>query len=117
MKTNRPFVFSHLTQLKQGYAHLRLRTLLRALAFIIAGTPALLLAQYSETNIPGGYNISPAAAATGGIFAGTYSPDFQSATPVIYKPATGWAGLPVGMGFVSSLYGIHLNYWGAATAI
>ena len=65
----------------------------------------------------GGYNISPTAAATGGIFAGTASPGFQYATPVIYKPATGWAGLPVGMGFVSSLYGIHLNYWGAATAI
>jgi probable HAF family extracellular repeat protein len=81
------------------------------------GTPVLLLAQYSETNMLGGYNISPSAAGTGGIFAGTYSPGFQSASPVIYKPATGWAGLPVGLGFVSSLYGIHLNYWDAATAI
>ncbi len=36
---------------------------------------------------------------------------------MIYKPATGWAGLPVGLGFVSSLYGIPLNCWGAATAI
>jgi probable HAF family extracellular repeat protein len=93
------------------------RTLLRSLAFIIAGAPALVLAQYSETNMLGGYNTSPTAAATGGIFAGTYSPGFQSAAPVIYQPATGWAGLPVGMGFVSSLYGIHLNYWGAAIAI
>lgn len=112
-----PFAFSHLTQLKPGCAYLRLRTLLRTLAFIIAGAPALLLAQYSATNMSGGYNISPTAAASGGIFAGTYSPGFQSAAPVIYQPATGWAGLPVGMGFVSSLYGIHFNYWGAATAI
>ncbi|HUZ06676.1 MAG TPA: hypothetical protein VMV89_04235, partial [Candidatus Paceibacterota bacterium] len=85
--------------------------------FLIAGAPVLLLAQYSETNILGGYNISPTAAANGGIFAGTYSPGFQSASPMIYKPATGWAGLPVGMGFVSSLNNIPLNYWGAATAI
>ena len=93
------------------------RAVLHTLAFIIAGAPALLLAQYSETNMLGGYNISPTAAANGGVFAGTYSPGFQSASPVIYQPATGWAGLPVGMGFVSSLYGIHFNYWGAATAI
>jgi hypothetical protein len=93
------------------------RTLLRTLVFVIAGAPVLLLAQYSETNMLGGYNISPTAAGTGGIFAGTYSPGFQSASPVIYKSAIGWAGLPVGLGFVSSLYGIHLNYWGAATAI
>jgi probable HAF family extracellular repeat protein len=93
------------------------RIFLRSLVFIAAGAPALLLAQYSEKNFPGGYNISPAAAASGGIFAGTYSPGFQTASPAIYKPATGWAGLPVGAGFVSSLYGIHLNSWGAATAI
>jgi uncharacterized membrane protein len=85
--------------------------------FIIVGTPALLLAQSSETNMMGGYNITPTAAATGGIFAGTASPGFQSATPVIYQPATGWVSLPVGLGFVSSLYGIKLNSWGAATAI
>jgi probable HAF family extracellular repeat protein len=83
---------------------------------MIAGVP-VLLAQYSETNMLGGYNVSPTAAANGGIFAGTYSPGFQSASPMIYQPATGWAGLPVGLGFVSSLNGIHLNYWGAATAI
>jgi probable HAF family extracellular repeat protein len=93
------------------------RSVFRGFAFIILGTPALLLAQYSETNILGGYNITPTTAASAGIFAGTASPGFQSATPVIYKPSTGWAGLPVGLGFVSSLYGIHLNYWGAATAI
>ena len=93
------------------------RILLRTLAFLIAGAPVLLPAQYSETNMLGGYNISPTAAASSGIFAGTYSPGFQSASPVIYQPATGWAGLPVGMGFVSNLYGIHFNYWGAATAI
>jgi probable HAF family extracellular repeat protein len=109
MKTNSAFTFRQIARMR--------RTLLRTLAFIIVGTPVLLLAQYSETNMLGGYNISPTAAANGGIFAGTYSPGFQSATPVIYKPATGWAGLPVGLGFVSSLYGIHLNYWGAATAI
>jgi probable HAF family extracellular repeat protein len=109
MKTNCLFVFGQIALLR--------RALLRALAFIIAGAPALLLAQYSETNMLGGYNISPTAAANGGIFAGTASPGFQSASPVIYNPSTGWAGLPVGMGFVSSLYGIHLNYWGAATAI
>lgn len=91
--------------------------LFRTLTLLSAGAPALLLAQYSETNMSGGYNISATAAATGGIFAGTYSPGFQSAAPVIYQPATGWGGLPVGMGFVSSLYGIHFNCWGAATAI
>ena len=93
------------------------RTILRTFAFLIAGAPALLPAQYSETNMLGGYNISPTVAANGGIFAGTYSTGFQSAAPVIYKPSTGWAGLPIGLGFVSSLNGIHLNYWGAATAI
>ena len=95
----------------------RRRGILRTFALIIAGAPALLLAQYSETNMLGGYNVSPTAAGNGGSFAGTASPGFQSASPMIYQPATGWAGLPVGMGFVSSLYGIHLNYWGAATAI
>jgi probable HAF family extracellular repeat protein len=93
------------------------RAIIRIFAIVVAGVPALLQAQYSETNMLGGYNISPTAAATGGIFAGTASPGFQSATPVIYKPSTGWSGLPVGAGFVSSLYGIHLNCWGAATAI
>jgi probable HAF family extracellular repeat protein len=91
--------------------------MLRTFVFLIVGTPTLLPAQYSEMNMLGGYNISPAAAANGDIFAGTYSPGFQSAAPVIYTPATGWAGLPVGLGFVSSLYGIHLNFWGASTAI
>ena len=109
MKTNYSFAYRQVARMR--------RNLLRTFTFIIAGTPSLLLAQYSETNMSGGYNISPTAAATGGIFAGTYSPGFQSASPVIYQPATGWAGLPVGLGFVSSLYGIHLNYWGAATAI
>ncbi len=93
------------------------RIFLCTLAFLIAGAPARLLAQYSETNMLGGYNISPSAAANGGFFAGTYSPGFQSAAPVIYYPSTGWAGLPVGLGFVSSLNNIHFNYWGAATAI
>jgi len=91
--------------------------LLRTLALLIVGAPPLLLAQYSETNMLNGYNVSPTAAANGGIFAGTASPGYQSASPMIYKPATGWAGLPVGLGFVSSLYGIPLNYWGAASAI
>ena len=93
------------------------RAILRTLVFITGGAPALLLAQYSETTMLGGYNISPTAAANGGIFAGTASPGYQSASPVIYQPSPGWVGLPVGMGFVSSLYGIHLNYWGTATAI
>ena len=84
---------------------------------MIAGAPALLPAQYSETNMLGGYNVSPSAAATGGIFGGTYSPGYQSASPMVFTPSTGWAGLPAGMGFVTSLNGIHLNYWGAATAI
>jgi probable HAF family extracellular repeat protein len=92
-------------------------TVLGVLTSMIAGAPALLLAQYSETTMLGGYNVAPTAAANGGIFAGTASPGFQSASPVICEPATGWAGLPVGLGFVSSLNGIHLNYWGAATAI
>jgi len=93
------------------------RPILGSLAFLIAAAPALLLAQYSETAMPGGYNVSPTAAANGGIFAGTASPGYQSASPMVFKPSTGWAGLPAGMGFVTSLYGIHLNYWGAATAI
>ena len=94
------------------------RRLLGALApvIIMAGTPALL-AQYSITNMLGGFNITPTAAGTGGIFAGTYSIGYQSAAPVIYQPATGWAGVPVGMGFVSSLNTIHFNSWGAATAV
>ena len=93
------------------------RTILYTLVLLIAGAPALLPAQYSETTMLGGYNISPTAAANGGVFAGTYWPGFQSAAPVIYTSSNGWAGLPVGMGFVSSLNGIHLNFWGAATAI
>jgi probable HAF family extracellular repeat protein len=93
------------------------RAILCMLAALIAGAPAVLLAQYSETNMLGGYNISPTAAASGGIFAGTASPGFQSATPVVYNPSTGWGGLPVGAGFVTSLYGINLNSWGAAIAV
>ena len=109
MKPQQRLAFRQITRLR--------RTVLRSLAFILAGAPALLLAQYSETNMLGGYNVSPTAAATGSIYAGTYSPGFQSASPMIYQPSTGWAGLPAGMGFVTSLNGIHLNYWGAATAI
>ncbi len=109
MKTNCSFTVHRVARIR--------RTLLRTFGLLIVGAPVLLLAQYSETNMLGGYNISPAAAANGGIFAGTYSPGFQSAAPVIYQPASGWAGLPVGMGFVSSLNGIHFNFWGAATAI
>jgi len=109
MKTNRFIAFSRLARMR--------RTVLRTLGFIIAGAPALLLGQYSETNILGGYNVAPTAAGNGGVFAGTASPGYQSASPMRYQPATGWVGLPVGLGFVSSLYGIHLNYWGAATAI
>ena len=109
MKANRAFAFRQLTRMRCAILH--------SVAFIIAGAPALLLAQYSETTMLGGYNVSPTAAANGGIFAGTASPGYQSASPMIYKPSTGWVGLPVGLGFVSSLYGIHLNSWGAATAI
>jgi len=108
MKSN-SFIFCQAARLR--------RALLGALALLVVGAPALLLAQYSETNMLGGFNITPTAAGTGGIFAGTYSIGYQSAAPVIYQPATGWAGLPVGMGFVSSLNTIHFNSWGAATAV
>ena len=109
MKPDYSFIFRPLSR--------RGRPILRTLGLIMFGAPALVLAQYSETSMLGGYNVSPTAAGNGGTFAGTASPGFQSASPMIYQPSTGWVGLPVGLGFVSSLFGIHLNSWGAASAI
>ena len=80
-----------------------LRTLLRGFAFIIAGAPALLLAQYSEIKM-GEYLHYAVAAANGGVYAGIDGIGYTTVfgTPSVYKTNTGWVDLPSAMGFNTS---------------
>jgi len=101
IKTNRSFAFRRLAR--------RRRLIFPSLALVIAVTPALLLAQYSETKM-GEYLHYAVAAANGGIYAGYDGIGY--ATPSLYKPNTGWVDLPFSLGFNTSL-----PYYGYSTSI
>lgn len=88
---------------------LRLGTLWRALAVVSAAAPALVFAQYSESEM-GSYLNFALAAAGGGVYAGYGSIGY--AYPEIYTPANGWAGLPASVGFNTAD-----PYYGYATGI
>jgi probable HAF family extracellular repeat protein len=95
MKTNRSFASHEVARM--------FRTLLRGLAFIIAGAPALLLAQYSEIKM-GEYLHYAVAAANGGVYAGIDGIGYTTVfgTPSVYQPGNGWVDLPSSMGFNTS---------------
>jgi probable HAF family extracellular repeat protein len=87
MKANHAFAFRHLTRMQ--------RAILRTLAFIIAGPPALGLAQFSEIKM-GEYLHYAVAAANGGVYAGYDGIGY--ANPSVYRTNTGWVDLPGSLG-------------------
>ena len=80
------------------------RIILRTLALILAGAPALAPAQYSEIKM-GEYLHYAVVAANGGIYAGYDGIGFGGSsygTPSLYTTNTGWVDLPCSMGFNTS---------------
>ena len=100
MNENCCFVFRPLDRIRL--------TILSSLALIIAGTPAPLLAQYSEIKM-GEYLHYAVVAANGGVYAGIDGIGYTTifGTPSLYKTNTGWLDLPVAQGFDTSkqIYG------------
>src|ERR1035441_6607819 len=93
MKANRAFAFRQFARMP--------RSILRTLAFIIAGAPVLVLAQYSEIKM-GEYLHYAVVAANGGVYAGIDGIGYTGigfGPPSVYKPSTGWVDLPSSMGF------------------
>ncbi len=96
---------------------LTIRSVLDGLVRVIVGSltllplvsPALLLAQYTETKI-GEYLNYAEAATNGSVYAGYNSIGY--AGPVVYTSALGWTGLPISAGFNTSL-----PYYGYTTGI
>jgi probable HAF family extracellular repeat protein len=88
--------------------------MLRSLAAIAAGAPALVSAQYSEIKM-GEYLHYAFAAANGGVYAGIDGIGYTGigfGTPSLYKTNTGWVDLPCAQGFNTSL-----QIYGSVTAI
>jgi hypothetical protein len=88
--------------------------MLRSLAAIVAGVPALVSAHYSETKM-GEYLHYAFAAANGGVYAGIDGIGYTGigfGTPSLYKTNTGWVDLPCAQGFNTSL-----QIYGSTTAI
>jgi hypothetical protein len=82
-----------------------LRGMLRSLAVIVAGAPALVWAQYSEIKM-GEYLHYAFAAANGGVYAGIDGIGYTGigfGTPSLYKTNTGWTDLPIAQGFNTAL--------------
>ena len=96
VKKNGFFTYRRVVQMR--------RTMLRTLAFLIAGAPALLLAQYSEIKM-GEYLHYAVAAANGGVYAGIDGIGYTTifGTPSLYKTNTDWVDLPVAQGFNTAL--------------
>ena len=91
-----------------------LRKTLCGLGAIVAVTPALMSAQYSEIKM-GEYLHYAVAAANGGVYAGIDGIGYTGigfGTPSVYNTNTGWADLPVAPGFNTSL-----PIYGSTTAI
>src|ERR1700720_4209556 len=91
MKMNLFFAFCQFARMR--------RTILRTLALVITGVPALLQAQYSEIKM-GEYLHYAVAAANGGVYAGIDGIGYTTVfgTPSLYKTNTGWLDLPVAQG-------------------
>lgn len=89
------------------------RPLFRTLAFVIAGVPVPLLAQYSEIKT-NEYLHYAMAAANGSVFAGIDGIGYTTVfgTPSLFMTNTGWLDLPVAQGF-----NISNQIYGAAMAI
>ncbi len=85
---------------KKKFAGQMRRASFRSLALIIAGAPALLLAQYSEIRM-GEYLHYAVAAANGGVYAGIDGIGYTTifGAPSVFKPGSGWMDLPGSMGF------------------
>ena len=92
MKANHSFIIHRAARMR--------RANLRSLALIIAGAPALLLAQYSEIKM-GEYLHYAVAAANGGVYAGIDGIGYTTifGTPSVFAPSNGWVDLPGAMGF------------------
>ena len=93
MKMNPFFAFCQFTRMR--------RTILRSVALVITGAPALLLAQYSEIKM-GDYLHYAVVAANGGVYAGYDSIGFAGGsygTPSLYTTNVGWVDLPCSLGF------------------
>jgi hypothetical protein len=92
-----------------------LREVLRGLVvlFMIAGLPALLLAEYSENKM-GEYLHYALAAANGGVYAGIDGTGYVGVfgSPALYQTNTGWVDLPTAQGFNTAL-----QIYGSAAAI
>jgi len=83
------------------------RGIIGSLILLLAGSPSVLPAQYSETKI-GEYLNYALAATNGSVYVGYNSIGYAS--PVIYTPAAGWTGLPDSAGFDTSyLYDGYAN--------
>jgi hypothetical protein len=81
------------------------RILLHSLALIIAGAPALLLAQYSEIKM-GEYLHYAMVVANGGVYAGIDGIGYTGTSygiPSLYKTNTGWVDLPSSLGFNTAI--------------
>ncbi|SPE55058.1 exported hypothetical protein [Verrucomicrobia bacterium] len=88
--------------------------MLRCLAAIVAGAPALVSAQYSQIKM-GEYLHYAFAAANGGVYAGIDGIGYTGigfGTPSLYKTNTGWVDLPIAQGFNTAL-----QIYGSTTAI
>jgi probable HAF family extracellular repeat protein len=93
MKANCAFAFRQLGRTR--------RIILHTLAVIHAGTPLLMLAQYSEIKM-GEYLHYAFVAANGGVYAGINGIGYTGigyGTPSLYKTNTGWVDLPSSLGF------------------
>jgi uncharacterized membrane protein len=101
MKTNRSFASRQVARTS--------RNIIRALAFVIAGAPALLQAQYSEIKM-GEYLHYAVVAANGGVYAGIDGIGYTGigfGSPSVYNPTNGWVDLPssLGLNTASQYYG------------
>jgi probable HAF family extracellular repeat protein len=95
MKTHCTFAFRQLARMRS--------TILCTLAFLAAGGPLLVRAQYSEIRM-GEYLHYAVAAANGGVYAGIDGIGYTTifGTPSVYRTNTGWVDLPSSLGFNTS---------------
>src|SRR3974390_1151961 len=95
MKAKRAFAFRQIARMR--------RNILRTIAWISAGSPLLVLAQYSEIKM-GEYLHYAVAAANGGIYAGIDGIGYTTVfgTPSFYRTNTDWGDLPGSLGFNTS---------------
>ena len=113
MKTNLIIPMNIMNYLPRWLPGTCLQGILRSLAVIVAGAPALVWAQYSEIKM-GEYLHYATAAANGGVYAGLDGIGYVGifGTPSLYKTNTGWVDLPIAQGFNTAL-----QIYGSTTGI